>query len=145
VAGPDFLYYAANVGQAKVQGLELSWRGQIGGTDIRMSGTLQNPVDTSNDEDLARRARRFATVSASRSIAGWRVGGDWIVSGARTDTDGTTLGGYGVLGVFARYNITHHWYVSARLENLLDKNYELASGYNTPGRGAYVTLGYQPQ
>jgi vitamin B12 transporter len=145
VAGPDFLYYAANVGQAKVQGLELSWRGQIGGTDIRMSATLQNPVDTSNDEDLARRARRFASVSASRSIGGWRVGGDWIVSGARTDTDGTTLGGYGVVGVFARYDITHHWYVSARLENLFDKHYELASGYNTPGLGAYVTLGYQPQ
>ncbi|WP_175102974.1 TonB-dependent receptor plug domain-containing protein [Pararobbsia alpina] len=145
VAGPDYLYYAANVGQAKVQGFELSWRGQLGGTDIRMSGTLQNPVDTSNDEDLARRARRFATVSASRSIAGWRIGGDWIVSGARTDTDGTTLGGYGVLGVFGRYDMTRHWYVSVRLENLLDKRYELASGYNTPGRGAYVTLGYQPQ
>jgi vitamin B12 transporter len=144
VAGPDFLYFAANVGQAKVQGLELSWRGQFGGTDIRMSATLQNPVDMSNDEDLARRARRFATVSASRSIGGWRFGGDWIVSGARTDTDGTTLGGYGVLGVFARYDVTHHWYVSARLENLLDKHYELASAYNTPGLGAYVTLGYQP-
>lgn len=144
VAGPDFLYYAANVGQAKVQGLELSWRGKIASTDIRMSATLQNPVDETADQDLVRQARRFASLSASRSIAGWRVGGDWVVSGARMDSDGSTLGGYGVVGLFARYDITRHWYVQVRGENLFDKHYELASGYNTPGRSGYLSVGYQP-
>ena len=32
----------------------------------------------------------------------------------------------------------------ARVENLLDEDYELASGYNTPGRGLYVSVRYAP-
>lgn len=70
-----------------------------------------------------------------------RVGGEWIVSGQRSDYD-STLAGYGVMNLSARYDITKAWYVSARIDNLFDRNYELASSYNTPRRGAYVTLGW---
>ena len=109
---------------------------------MRASLTVQNPVDEDTNTDLNRRARRFASLSANRDVAGWRVGGEWIVSGERDDT-GNTLGGHGVVNLSARYNITKAWYVSARIDNLLDKDYELAYAYNTPRRGAYVTIGWQ--
>jgi outer membrane cobalamin receptor len=32
-----------------------------------------------------------------------------------------------------------------KLENAFDRQYQLASGYNTPGRGIYATLQYQPK
>jgi vitamin B12 transporter len=137
-------YLAENVGRAKVQGLEGSWRGLIGKTDVRAALTIQNPVDQVADTDLPRRARRFATFSANHSFGGWRVGGEWIVSGARNDS-GVPLGGFGLLNLSARYNITKAWYVSAHLDNLLDKNYELAYTYNTPRRSAFVTIGWQQQ
>ena len=60
-------------------------------------------------------------------------------------TSGRTLGGYGVVNLSARYNITKAWYVAAQIQNLFDKDYELAYSYNTPRRGAYVTLGWQQQ
>ena len=135
-------YLAENVGRAKVQGLEGAWRGQLGKTDVRAALTIQNPVDEQADTDLPRRARRFATFSANRSFGGWRVGGEWIVSGARNDS-GAPLGGFGLLNLSARYNITKAWYVSAHLDNLFDKNYELAYTYNTPRRSAFVTIGWQ--
>lgn len=136
-------YIAQNVGRAKVQGVEGSWAGHVGATDIRAGVTFQNPVDETNHEDLTRRARRFATLSAHRSFGRWRVGGEWIVSGARSDYD-STLAGYGVVNLSARYDITKSWWLSARIDNLFDRNYELAYSYNTPRRGAYITLGFSP-
>ncbi len=136
-------FIAQNVGRAKVQGIEGSWQGHLGATDLRASMTFQNPVDETDDQDLTRRARRFASFSAHRSFWPWRVGGDWIVSGARRDFD-STLAGYGVMNLSARYDITKSWYVSAALDNLFDRKYELAYSYNMPRRGAYLTLGWRP-
>lgn len=138
------VYLAENVGRAKVQGLEGSWRGRVGKTDVRASVTLQNPVDQDNDTDLIRRARHFASLAVNRSIAGWRVGGEWIVSGSRNDSD-ATLGGYGIVNLSARYNITKAWYVAAQIQNLFNRDYETAYTYNSPRRGAYLTLGWQQQ
>ncbi|AOJ10984.1 TonB-dependent receptor domain-containing protein [Burkholderia mayonis] len=135
-------YVAQNVGRAKVQGVEGSWQGHAGKTDVRVAATLQNPIDETAGWDLNRRARRFASVSANRPFGGWRVGGEWFVSGPRDDY-GNRLGGYGIVNLSARYDITKSWYVSARIDNLFDKDYELAYAYNTPRRGAYVTLGWQ--
>ncbi|WP_186084320.1 TonB-dependent receptor domain-containing protein [Burkholderia gladioli] len=136
------VYTAQNVGRAKVQGIEGSWQGHLGKTDVRASATFQNPVDQSGDQDLLRHARRFASFSASHPFGGWRVGAEWLLSGARSDS-AQTLGGYGVVNLTARYDITKAWYVSAHLDNLLDKDYQLAYGYNTPRRGAYVTIGWR--
>jgi vitamin B12 transporter len=144
VADGAGFYIAQNVGRAKVQGVEASWAGQLARTDLRASFTFQNPVDETNGQDLTRRARRFATLSAHRSFGGWRVGGEWITSGARSDYD-STLAGYGVVNLSARYSITKAWYVDARIDNLFNKDYELAYSYNTPRRGAYLTLGWQQQ
>jgi vitamin B12 transporter len=135
-------FVAENVGRAKVQGLEGSWSGHVGKTDVRAALTVQNPVDEVTDTDLVRRARRFASFSANRTIGAWRVGGEWIVSSGRDD-NGVKLGGYGLVNLRARYNITKAWYVSAQIENLFDKHYELAFPYNTPGRSAFVTIGWR--
>jgi vitamin B12 transporter len=136
------IYLAENVGRAKVQGLEGSWSGHVGKTDVRATVTLQNPVDLDDDTDLVRRARRFASFAVNRSIGGWRVGGEWLVSGPRADSIGN-LGGYGIVNLSARYNITKAWYVSAQIDNLFNKDYETAYSYNSPRRGAYFTLGWQ--
>ncbi|TAL97659.1 MAG: TonB-dependent receptor [Paraburkholderia sp.] len=138
------VFVAQNVGRAKVQGVEGSWSGHVGRTDVRAALTFQNPVDEDTNTDLNRRARHFASFSANRDIGGWRVGGEWLVSGERDDS-GATLGGYGVVNLSARYAITKSWYVAAQIQNLFDKDYELAYTYNTPRRGAYLTLGWQQQ
>jgi vitamin B12 transporter len=142
-------YIAQNVDRAKVQGLEGSWSGHVGKTDVRASFTFQNPVDEDMDTDLVRRARHFASLTVNRSISNWRVGGEWLVSGARADSDlngnPVSLGGYGILNLSARYNITKAWYVSAQIDNLFDKNYETVYAYNTPRRSAFVTIGWQQQ
>ena len=38
----------------------------------------------------------------------------------------------------AHYDITKHWRVFGRVENLFDEDYEEIDGYGTPGIAAYV-------
>jgi len=139
-----WIYASQNVGRAKVQGIEGSWTGHIGKTDVRAAFTFQNPVNEDNNTDLDLRARRFASFSVNRNLGPVRVGGEWFLSSARTE-QGNTLGGYGVVNLSARYHITKSWFVNAQLLNLFNKHYELAYTYNTPRRGVYVTLGWQQQ
>jgi vitamin B12 transporter len=135
-------YIAENADRAKVQGLEGSWSGRVGKTDVRAALTVQNPVDEASDTDLNQRARHFASLSVRRSLAAWRIGGEWIVSGPRNDSN-VSLGGFGLVNLSARYDITKAWYVSAHIDNLFDKHYELAYTYNTPRRSAFITIGWQ--
>lgn len=137
------LFLAQNVNKAKVQGIEASWRAKVWGTDLGANVTFQNPVDESNNTQLLRRARRYASFDVGRDIGSWRFGGQWLVSSSRMDSGSRTLGGYGILNLNARYNIDKQWFVAARVENLFDKNYQLAYPYNTQGRAGFITLGWR--
>ncbi|WP_423198241.1 MULTISPECIES: TonB-dependent receptor plug domain-containing protein [unclassified Cupriavidus] len=137
------LFLAQNVNRAKVQGIEASWRATLWGTDLGAAVTFQNPVDESNDTQLLRRARRHASFDVGRNFGSWRLGGEWLVSSSRLDSGSRTLGGYGIVNLNARYNITKQWFVAARVENLFDKDYQLAYPYNTQGRAGYITLGWR--
>jgi vitamin B12 transporter len=72
-----------------------------------------------------------------------------LASGPRYDNDVFTfqrvkVDGYVVFNLFARYNITRDLYVGLRVDNLFDEGYTLASGYNTQGRLALLSLNYVP-
>ncbi|MGO4808290.1 TonB-dependent receptor plug domain-containing protein [Cupriavidus sp. 2MCAB6] len=140
---PNGLFLAQNINKAKVQGIEASWRARLMGTDVGASVTFQNPVDEQSNTQLLRRARRHAAFDVGRQFGAFRLGGEWIVSSARLDSGSRTLGGYGIVNLTARYNIDKQWFVAARVENLFDKNYQLAYPYNTQGRAGFITLGWR--
>ena len=85
-----------------------------------------------------------------KSFGNWRFGGEWHVSGSRTDDNVTayptvvdTLGGYGILNLTARYQINKSFSIQARADNVFNKKYELADGYNTEPATIFVSLSYQ--
>ncbi|CAG9175941.1 Vitamin B12 transporter BtuB [Cupriavidus laharis] len=143
VTQPSGLLAPTNANEAKVQGIEASWRATVWGTDLGASVTFQNPVDEQTNTQLLRRARRHAAFDVGRNFGNWRFGGEWLLSSSRLDTGSRTLGGYGIVNLNARYNIDKQWFVAARVENLFDKNYQLAFPYNTQGRAGYFTLGWR--
>lgn len=136
------LYQAQNIGRARVQGLEASWCGRVRGTRIRASLTTQRAIDEVHKQDLPRRARHFASLLATRQLGDWRVGGMWLTSSRRYD-NGAVLGGYGVVNLNARYDLSRSWYAATRIENVLNKDHELAYAYRAVPRGIYFTLGWQ--
>ncbi|HWV03668.1 TonB-dependent receptor plug domain-containing protein [Ralstonia sp.] len=142
VCDADFNCSAANVNRARVNGLETSYRGSIYGVDLRASFTMQNPQDLSANQLLSRRARHFGSVSAYKTFGPFSAGVEWNAAGDRQDST-RTLGGYGLLNLVGRYQITPDWALSARVENVTNKNYQLVYPYNTPSRGVFFTLSWQ--
>jgi vitamin B12 transporter len=148
----DAIYYhPTNYGyqnmNVKNNGAELSVRQLFGSTSLKISYTNQNPINTDINLQQARRAKEFGSVDLNQQLGQYQIGGllYWSCSRKDNDFDTTTMASYTVLNLYASYRIDKEWVARLRVENAGNTNYELASGYNTPGRGAFVTLQYQPK
>ena len=145
--GYDSSYNTVNIGQTRNSGVELSMKTQWMGHDLSLSAVSQDPWSVTYSEPLARRAKNYGTVDISRPIDQYRVGMRVYAAGARKDSQYTSvmMPGYATLALYASRKIDDNWTARARLENAFDKQYQLAYGYDTPGRGLYLTLQYSPK
>jgi vitamin B12 transporter len=55
------------------------------------------------------------------------------------------LAGYGLLSIYASKQLTDQWIARVRIDNVQNKAYQLAYGFNTPGRTLMATLQYSPK
>ncbi|MDE2397986.1 MAG: TonB-dependent receptor [Burkholderiales bacterium] len=142
---PDYST-VVNLANARIRGLTLDGAWRLDGWQLHGEWTLQTPVDTTTGSLLPRRARSHASAGVDKSWGAWQAGADWVVSQARFNADPNTeanrMGGYGLVNLHASWSPSRSWTLSARLDNVADKSYELAQGYNTPGRNLFVGLKY---
>ena len=147
-------YTFANIGRTRNQGLEVSYKGHVGNTQLRASLTLQNPKNDLTGEQLARRAKTLWSVGASHALGALSLDADVRGSGSRPDrytdvatftTVDTTLASYAVLDVAASYKLTPELALRARLDNVTDKTYQTVYGYNQQPRSLYVGLSWSPK
>jgi len=143
----DKNYRAVNIGQTDNKGLEASLRSQWMGNNINVSMVNQDPRNVTLGMPQARRAKTYGSFDISRPLASYDIGAKLYASGERKDSpySSTLLGGYAVWSFYASRKIDERWTARLRLENAFDKSYQLASGYNTPGRGLFATLQYSPR
>ena len=136
-----------NVGRTENKGLEAALRTQIWGNSLALTMVSQDPKNLETGKRLARRARTYGTLSVSHVIAGVEWGAKVYAADERKDSDysDTVLPGYAIASFYASKEIEPGWTLRGRIENAFDRKYELASGYNTPGAGVFVTLQYQPK
>ena len=137
-----------NINQAKITGQELNYAGELGSHHLAAHLTFQNPRDGLTGQILQRRAKEFGSASVSRDWNDWNAGVEMRYSGVRHDYDpvsfnAVTLPGYQLLNLTSRYQIEKNMHVSARVDNLFNRNYSEAYGYNTLGRSLFVGLTYQ--
>ena len=80
-------------------------------------------------------------------MAGYELGAKLYAAGERKDSaySNSLLGGYSVWSLYASRKIDAKWTARLKLENAFDHQYQLANGYNTPGRGLFATLQYSPK
>ncbi|AKJ29106.1 TonB-dependent receptor domain-containing protein [Caldimonas brevitalea] len=137
----------ANVGKAEYAGLSLQGNHRLGRVDLSASVDFQRPRDRATDNLLARRAPRHATLGARTLWADWTVGADWRLSSYRYDRvdNLTRLGGYGLVDLSASRTVAKDWTLIARVDNLGDKDYEMAKDYATAGRTVYLALKWSPR
>jgi len=128
-----------NISSIKNEGLETTYSGRFDATDVRASLTLQNPINESTGKRLVRRAQTLASISVSHLLGSWTLGGGARFTGARSDTaNNPGLTSYLLIDATARYRLTNDWVVHGRIENLTDKAYQTAYGYNQLPRTFYM-------
>ncbi len=137
-----------NLGEARIDGIEMAYAGQFGDTEARAALTLQNPRDSQTGLALLRRSRSFAHAGVTRRSGAWQAGAEWQHSGTRADVDintfaRTTLASYDLLNLTVSYALDRQFSLSLRADNLLNRDYMLAHGYNTLGRTLSVGLAYR--
>ena len=132
-----------NLGEARIDGVEVSYAGEFDANRVSANMTLQNPRDAATGNILLKRAREYASVAVSHDFGAWRAGADLRHSGARQDFGARTLAAYQLLNLNASYKLDANLSLSARLDNLFNRDYSETYGYNTPGRTLFVGLSYQ--
>lgn len=142
-----FFYQPSNVSKARITGTTLSYAGKLGEHRVHASATWQKPVDANSGLLLNRRAKETATLGIEHPLGNWLLGTDIIASGMRYDDIANTkkMGGYAVLNLSANYAYSKDMKFLLRLNNSLDKQYELVRTYNTPGRNIFLGVNYQPR
>jgi vitamin B12 transporter len=135
---------AYNVNRATLAGLSVGARTTLG--PVALSGSLdfQDPQDDTTGKQLVRRAKRHAALGAEYASGPWVAGAGLQLSGPRFDdtANRNTLGGYGVLNLFAQYRFAPDWSAVVRWNNVTDKQYALARNYATAGSQGFIGVRY---
>jgi len=145
------IFATNNIDSALITGLEGTLGTRLFGWDVNASVTLLDPENRASGSNrgnvLPRRAEQSARIDVDRGFGAFRVGASVIAEGRRFDDVANTrrLGGYGTLDLRAEYAFHRDWRVQARVENVFDKDYETAAFFNQQGRGAFVTVRYEPK
>ena len=131
-----------NVGRAQLQGLTLAGRTRWAGVDLRASLSWHDPRDLDTDLVLARRAKRMAKLGAQTDRFGWTFGAELALAGERYDDARNTrrLGGYGLLNLLFVKPLSRGLTLEACIDNVADKDYQIADTFATTGRYAQLTL-----
>lgn len=135
---------AFNVNKALLEGVSLGASTRLGSFTLRGSLDFQNPKDETTGKQLTRRAKKHGTLGVDYSVGTTSAGAEVIFSGERFDdvNNNNRLSGYGLLNLYASYEFARNWSLFGRWNNVLDKDYELAKGYNTAGSNVFVGVRY---
>ncbi len=140
-----------NTGRAVLQGVTIAGGHKLGTVNLGASFDWKKPKDDITGKLLARRAQRTLKLNADTRVnlgsMDWTFGAEWLAVSHRWDNAANTnrLAGYGLVNLYASTRIARQWDVLARVDNLGDKQYQLARGYATPGRTVFVGLRWTPR
>lgn len=144
-------FLAGNIIEARVKGIELALMINRAGWDIHASTTFLDTQNRSPDANygnkLNRRPAQVFNLEVDRQQGKWTLGGNLHAESHRYDDLSNTnrLNGYATVNIRVSYKITKDWTLSARLDNIFDKNYQTAAFYNQPGRAAYLAASWRPE
>ena len=134
-----FIFENQNVDKARINGIELSLKHQTKRWDLSLEGIIQNPRNETDDLPLLRRAKRTLTGLLMYSHEQYFVMLNGLLTSERRDFGDTILAGYELFDLSAGINFKNVT-LSLKVENLFDKKYELASGFNTPSQSIFTEL-----
>lgn len=141
---------ARNIDQATIRGLTLTAEQDYGNTTLRASADFMDPqndhpVEGESGSQLNRRARQVYMLGVTHRIDALSLGAEYQFTGKRYDdvANQVQLGGFSLVNLTASYDFNKSAGVQVRWNNILDKDYTLARGYNTPGSNVFVNFSFR--
>ena len=133
-----------NVDKARIKGLEASVKTMIGKWLTQANVSLLSPKDANTDKLLRRRAEQHLSISADRTWDNWGIGGTIVAKSERYDSvdEKNRLPGYTVLNIRSTYKINKKWAVNAKIDNLLEEEYQTLRNYSLAGRTFFISVSY---
>jgi len=150
IAFDSTTYAPANIDQARIRGIEAVLTTQLKDWTVNTNLTLLDPENRSSSATagnvLPRRSKQSLRIDVDRRFFRYSYGTTLRAVGRRYNNLANTqvLAGYAIIDLRAEYTLAKNWRLQARIENLLDKDYETAALFNQPGRSIFVTLRYRP-
>jgi vitamin B12 transporter len=136
-----------NLPEARIKGLTLAYEGRWHDWALSASIDHTDPRNTSMgtpnfDKVLPRRAKDIARLGADWEAGHWSAGATLGAFSHRFDntTNTTVLGGYATLDMRAEWPVAPDLVLGAKLNNVGNKAFETALGYDQPGREGFLTL-----
>ena len=135
---------AQNIDEARVTGIEVGGDWRSGPWRVGANGTVLRAVDEQTGERLLRRAPWLVNLAVGCDPGQWSAGVE-VAVGPRDDLDINTfervqLASYALVRLVGAWRVSGRVTLRARIENLLDAEYETVSGYNTAPRTAIVGI-----
>ena len=142
-AGPQ----PPNLPRVEITGLTLGYEGRWRSLVLQAALDHTDPRNktvgsAAFDKLLPRRAKDSAKLAADWDGGVWTAGATLVGYSHRFDntTNTARLAGYGTLDLRAEWALSRELKLGLKLNNVGDKTYETALGYNQPGRAGFVTL-----
>jgi vitamin B12 transporter len=131
---------AINIARAELDGVELEYRFDRGGWTAGGNATWQEAENADTGLALLRRADRKAHADVGyRWSNGFELGVDADYVSDRPDF-GADLDAFTLVHLRAAWQFAPAWRIEGRVENVGDRDYAWAYGYNTPDRSAMLSL-----
>lgn len=134
-----------NLNQADIQGAELTafWRTQKG-LEMKAQYSWTKPEDSATGKLLPRRAQNSVQLDMAEQIGKTRMAINMLNQSHRFDDVENTikLGGYTIWNLRGEYFVDKRWTLKARVDNLLNKQYETAYLYPMAGRTWFLSVHY---
>ncbi|MBN2719890.1 MAG: TonB-dependent receptor [Proteobacteria bacterium] len=129
-----------NVSEARTEGVDLSVDADLSFLSLGLSGSFLETDDEDGEELLRRPRMRLGARVGFVPVRNLRVSLDAQYVGEREDWGDATLDSYALVNLAGDLEISDRISLQGRIENLTDRDYELADGYGTPGRAGYLGL-----
>ena len=140
----DNAYYR-NDGIVDIKGTELTLETELFGWQLDANIDFNQAINKSTNLQKGRRPNRSIGVNLSKASGKWQRSINWSAKSWVWDKDNHSngkLGGYGLLNLSTSYDFNEDLSAYLNINNALNKDYEMAQGYNTLGRNIYLGISH---
>ena len=151
----DQAFIPQNIATARVHGFEATLQQELFGWQGQLGIAFVDPRDRDSGHTLNRRARRTLSLDLDRAFGDFAVGATWQAASSSYDDPNNQyeLAGYGLLALRGSWQATGELKLEAKIDNLLDKDYQRALyehegeryGYRQEGRTAMLGFIWTPE